>query len=248
MGMNAGWRGLRRLLAPICAALLLLALSVPHTHAQCQGKLDSLEIAATCTARNNAPISKADIDPKKAYSLEELIAIAESNHPRTRIAWEAAKQAAERLGIARSDYYPHLAILALGGDQRVIEPWPKPLGAPSGYFLIELPATEAGVELKYNVYDFGRRGARVEVSKALRLAAAAAFQRTNQDVAFRVVTDYFNLITAQERLEASRQRSECLKEIRNTLEAGLRGLAHSLEQLIEAKPEAPERLNSALAA
>ncbi len=69
-----------------------------------------------------------------------------------------------------------------------------------GYFLIEAPVLESGVELKYNVYDFGRRGARVEASKALRLAAAAAFQRTNQEVAFRVVTAYFNLRWRQERL------------------------------------------------
>ena len=42
------------------------------------------------------------------------------------------------------------------------------------------------------------------------------------------------------------ERSECLTEIRNTLEDNLRGLAHSLEQLLEAKLEVPERLNGAL--
>lgn len=172
---------------------------------QCQGQISSPDIAADCTARSNAPISKAEIDPTKAYSLEELIDIAESNNPRTRIAWESAKQAAERLGIARSDYYPHLAGLALAGDQHIIQPWPKPLGVPNGYFLLDAATVEVGVALQYNVYDFGRRGGRVEASKALRLAAAASFQRTNQDVAFRVVTAYFNLITALERLEASRQ-------------------------------------------
>lgn len=36
----------------------------------------------------------------------------------------------------------------------------------------------------------------MEATKALRLAAVAKFQRTNQDVAFRTVTAYFNLITA----------------------------------------------------
>jgi hypothetical protein len=128
-----------------------------------------------------------------------------------------------------------LAILALGGDQRVIEPWPKPLGAPSGYFLIELPATEAGVELKYNVYDFGRRGARVEASKALRLAAAAAFQRTNQDVAFRVVTDYFNLITAQERLEASRQIVKTAQTTQDAAEAQLANGRSTLPDVLNAK-------------
>ena len=108
------------LLAPICAALLLLA-GASRARAQCQGTLSSTDVAADCTARNNTPALKADIDPKKPYSLEELIDVAESNNPLTRIAWESAKQAAERLGIARSEYYPHLAALALAGDERAID-------------------------------------------------------------------------------------------------------------------------------
>src|SRR5208283_4581017 len=67
-----------------------------------------------------------------------------------------------------------LAALVLSGDQRVVEPWPEPLGAPRGYFLIELPVVEAGVGLQYNVYDFGRRSGRVEATIALRLAAASS--------------------------------------------------------------------------
>src|SRR5208283_4471019 len=116
--------------------LALLSAAAKHASAQCQGSLTSPEDAAHCTAVSSVPMSKAEIDPNKPYRLEELIDIAETNNPRTRIAWEAAKQAANRLGLARSDYFPHLAALALSGDQRVIEPWPKPLGAPSGYFLI----------------------------------------------------------------------------------------------------------------
>jgi len=185
-------------------------------------------------------MSKAEIDPIKAYRLEELIDIAETNNPRTRIAWEAAKQAANRLGIARSDYFPHLAALALSGDQRVIEPWPKPLGAPRGYFLVEAPVVESGVELKYNVYDFGRRSARVEASRALRLAAVAAFQRTNQDVAFRVVTAYFNLITTQERLAASRQIVKTAQTTQEAAEAQLANGRSTLPDVLNARAAAAQ--------
>ncbi len=185
-------------------------------------------------------MSKAEIDPIKAYRLEELIDIAESNNPRTRISWEAAKQAASRLGIARSDYYPHLAALALAGDQRVIEPWPKPLGAPRGYFLIEAPVVESGVALHYNVYDFGRRGGRVEATKALRLAAAASFQRTNQDVAFRVVTAYFNLLTAQERLIASRQIIKTAQTTQEAAEAQLANGRSTLPDVLNARAAAAQ--------
>ena len=228
-----------RLLAPACAALLLLA-GASGARAQCQGKLSSIDVAADCTARNNTPTLKGDIDPKRPYSLEELIDIAESNNPLTRIAWESAKQAAERLGMARSEYYPHLAALALAGDQRAIEPWPKPLGAANGYFLLNASTLESGVELKYNVYDFGRRAGRVEASKAARLAAAATFQRTNQDVAFRVVTSYFNLITAQERLESSRQIVKTAQTTQDAAEAQLANGRATLPDVLNARAAAAQ--------
>ncbi len=213
----------------------LLSAGDKITTAQCQGSLTSLQDAAHCTAQSSVPMGKAEIDPTKPYRLEELIDIAETNNPRTRISWEAAKQAANALGIARSDYFPHLAALALSGDQRVIEPWPEPLGAPRGYFLIELPVVESGVELHYNVYDFGRRGGRLEASKALRLAAAASFQRTNQDVAFRVVTAYYSLITAQERLTASRQIVKTARTTQDAAEAALANGRSTLPDVLNAR-------------
>src|SRR5271165_3992336 len=227
-------------LAWSCVFSLSLSAGAKRASAQCQGPLTALEDAARCTARSNVPMSKAEIDPTKPYRLDELIDIAETNNPRTRIAWETAKQGANGLGIARSDYFPHLAALELSGDQRVVEPWPRPLGAPSGYFLIEAPVVESGVELKYNVYDFGRRGARVEASKALRLAAVAQFQRTNQDVAFRVVTAYFNLITAQERLTASRQIVKTAQTTQEAAEAQLANGRSTLPDVLNAKAAAAQ--------
>jgi outer membrane protein TolC len=221
---------------------LLLLYGAARAGAQCQGKLSSLDAAANCTARNNAPVSKADIDPKKAYSLDELIDLAETNNPLTRIAWESAKQAAERLGMARSEYYPHLAALALAGNERAIVPWPKPLGTPNGYFLLDASTLQSGVNLNYNVYDFGRRAGRVEASKAARLAAAATFQRTNQDVAFRVVTSYFNLITAQERLEASRQIVKTAQTTQEAAEAQLANGRATLPDVLNARAAAAQSL------
>jgi outer membrane protein TolC len=229
-----------RLLSFSCAVLFLLFAGAYGAHAQCQGNLTSVEAAADCTTRTIAPVSKADIDPKKPYSLDELIDIAEGNNPLTRIAWESAKQAAERLGMARSEYYPHLAALALAGNERAITPWPKALGAANGNFLLDASTVETGVELKYNVYDFGRRAGRVEASKAVRLATAAIFQRTNQDVAFRVVTAYFNLITAQERLEASHQIVKTSQTTQDAAEAQLANGRATLPDVLNARAAAAQ--------
>ena len=52
------------------------------------------------------PEGTSAIDPQKIYSLPELIDIAETHNPETRVVWERAKQQAAQLGIARSALYP----------------------------------------------------------------------------------------------------------------------------------------------
>jgi hypothetical protein len=54
---------------------------------------------------------RSPIDPDKSYSLLELIDIAESVNPETRIAWEGARQAAIKVGLVESEYEMGQAIL-----------------------------------------------------------------------------------------------------------------------------------------
>src|ERR1700753_4169927 len=53
--------------------------------------------------------SPADIDPNHVYSLVELIDIAQRRNPATRVAWEQARQAAIKFGIARARPLPALS-------------------------------------------------------------------------------------------------------------------------------------------
>jgi outer membrane protein len=218
----------------IAALLAILATTTPCVSAQCQGKVATLASVANCTARVNLPATELKIDPAHPFRLEELIDLAERNNPETRMAWESARQAAERMGIERSAYYPHLAALALFGDQRLINPFPKIL-SPNGYNMVEIPVAQAGLGLEYDVFDFGRRGARLESSKALRLASAAAFQRSNQDVAFHVVTAYYDLLTEQERLDATRQILKTAETTQQAAEAQLAQGRATLPDVLNAK-------------
>jgi outer membrane protein TolC len=188
----------------IAALAFYLACCVPPGAAQCAGVVADLPLTANCTARITASAVLAAIDPDKPYSLNELIDIAESNNPQARISWEQAKQAAERVGIARSEYFPHLAGIALLGNEKFINPFPRPL-APHGYTMVENPSAYAGLAVEYTMLDFGRRRAHLETGRALQMAAAANFQRANQEVAYRVLVAYYNLATAQEELTAMRQ-------------------------------------------
>ena len=74
------------------------------------------------------------IDQQKRYSLVELIDIAQRVNPETRVAWEAARQAAIGIGLVESEYFPVLTLSALGGYQSEAFPAPKDV-APSGFFV-----------------------------------------------------------------------------------------------------------------
>src|SRR5882724_1464382 len=48
----------------------------------------------------NLTDAKLNFDPEKAYSLPELIDLAESHNPETRVAWERARAQAAAWGVA----------------------------------------------------------------------------------------------------------------------------------------------------
>src|SRR5947208_16365901 len=75
------------------------------------------------------------IDPNKRYGLPELIDLAQRVNPETRVAWEAARRSALAVGLVESEYFPALAISALGGYQSVGVPIPRNL-VSDGFFQI----------------------------------------------------------------------------------------------------------------
>jgi outer membrane protein len=198
-------------------SLLLIALSFfcEPGWTQCAGVVSSPSAASSCAARAIPDEKITKIDPQYPYSLAELIDIGEHNNPETRVAWEKAKQQANLLGVEKSAYYPILAGIAAFGDQRAINPFPEPL-APRGYTMIELPFVQPQVTLQYLLLDFGGRAAHVNAAQAEALAAGATFIQANQDIAYTISSDFYSLVTAQERLQAS---TDILKTAQTTQDA-----------------------------
>src|SRR5271157_5545563 len=56
--------------------------------------------------------AQPEADAQKNYELPELIDLAERANPKTKAAWENAKQAASAVGLAQSEYFPLLALRA----------------------------------------------------------------------------------------------------------------------------------------
>jgi outer membrane protein len=207
--------------------LLLLVSSAGQALGQCAGKVSSPAAVADCAARDTPREGTIILDPAHPYTLAELIDLAEHHNPTTRIIWERAKQKARELGLAKSAYYPELDGLAVFGDQRLINPFPKPL-APRGYVMVEIPIVEPEVTLQYLIFDFGKRGANVDSAKAEKLAAGADLIQVNQALAFRVASAFYQLMTAQERLQAAQ---DTLRTAQTTQDAAENRLSNGLATL-----------------
>jgi outer membrane protein len=82
-----------------------------------------------------------DIDPKKFYTLPELIDLAEKHNPETRASWQRAKIRAAELGIARSAYFPTLTAAVYAASLR------QP-ALYDGYFHRQTIALSANIECR----------------------------------------------------------------------------------------------------
>jgi outer membrane protein len=215
---------------------LLLAFSAARALGQCAGRVSSPAAVADCAARETPREGTAILDQVHAYTLAELIDVAEHHNPSTRTIWERAKQKAGELGLAKSAYYPELEGLAVFGDERLINPFPKPL-APRGYVMVEVPIIRPEVTLQYLIFDFGKREAGVDSAKEERLAAGADFIEVNQALAFRVASAYYQLVTAQEKLQAAQDTLRTAQTTQDAAENRLNNGLATLPDVLNARAE-----------
>jgi len=222
-------------LSAFCLSLLL-ASSAVRAVGQCAGKVSSPAVVADCAARETAREGTAVLDPVHPYTLAELIDVAEHHNPSTRTVWERAKQKARELGIAKSAYYPELEGLAVFGDERLINPFPEPL-APRGYVMVELPVIRPEVTLQYLIFDFGKREGTVDSAKQEKLAAGADVIQVNQALAFRVASAYYQLVTAQERFQATQDTLQTAQTTQDAAENRLDNGLATLPDVLNARAE-----------
>jgi outer membrane protein len=215
---------------------LILAFSAARALGQCAGNVSSPAAVADCAARQTPREGPAILDPAHPYTLAELIDVAEHHNPTTRTIWERAKQKARELGLAKAAYYPDLDGLAVFGDERLINPFPKPL-APRGYVMVEVPIVRPEVTLQYLIFDFGKREASVDSAKQEKLAAGADFIQVNQGLAFRVASAYYQLITAQERLQATQDTLRTAQTTQDAAENRLDNGLATLPDVLNARAE-----------
>ncbi len=163
----------------------------------------------------------SEIETNKAYGLAELINIAEERNPQTHVAWQKAKEAAARLGIARSELFPTLAVVApLVNDSTVL--------FFTTFFRQNLYLFRPAVELNYTVLDFGERRGRIDAQKAALLAANLNFNEAHRQVIYSVVSAYYKVMLAISRTSAAETTLMNAKTVQEAVEERL---AHGLATL-----------------
>ncbi len=147
-----------------------------------------------------------------------MIDVAQRVNPETRVAWERARQAAIAVGLVESEYFPMLTLAAFGGYQSLPLPAPQNL-IPQGFFRIDVAHLVPGLGLKWLLLDFGRRGATMDAAKERLLAANLGFNRSHQDLAFRVQRAFYALTSIRARIAVAQSALDAARAVQGAAES-----------------------------
>jgi outer membrane protein TolC len=167
----------------------------------------------------------SEIDPKKEYELAELIDLAERTNPETKVQWARAKEAASAVGLAKSEYYPILALRAAGNW--VSLPVPLPISPnQAGYLSVEAQEAHAVVALEWVLLDFGRRAATVGAARDRLLAANLGFNARHLEIVFKVQSAFYRLSTVRGSISVAQAALASASKVQESAEERFRnGLA-----------------------
>src|ERR1700741_1773701 len=175
------------------------------------------------------PDVRFSIDPAKTYPLKELIDLAESHNPETRVAWERARALAAAWGVARSELYPTLVAAALSGVAR------SQAYLVDRFYRQTIADFQVALTLNYTIFDFGARSGRISAARAEVLAANFSFNETHRKIIFQVEQAYYQLLNALGQEDAPRANLSNAQAVQQSAEERLRNGLATLPDVLEAR-------------
>jgi outer membrane protein len=169
------------------------------------------------------------IESDRVYSLAELVDLAETHNPETRVAWERARAQAADLGFARSELYPTVAAVALSQTART----EVPLG--SQFYRQTVQTFGGALELNYTVFDFGARAGRIAAARAELLTANFAFNDTHRKIIYQVAQTYYRLLNTSGQENAARSSLINAQTAQQAAEDRLKQGLATLPDVLEAR-------------
>ncbi len=167
------------------------------------------------------------------YDLAELIDLAESINPETRVAWNAARDAALTVGLARSVYLPQLSAVALAGHQNANgRTSDDAIGVSQDN---SYDGTVAALSLQWLLFDFGRRQAVLDVARQSVVTAQLSFNASHQRLIHRVSLAFYAYSAAQLREASSSQSLQDAMSIQQAADARYRRGVGTIVETAQAK-------------
>ncbi len=148
------------------------------------------------------------INAAHEYDLAELIHLAQTHNPATRIAWQEAEQTALAAGMVKSTYLPMITASVVAGRQSFHT---KHDIEVAQLLNIESHSKDTGhgvvpaISLSWLLFDFGRREAAHQAALELHTAQQAKFNTTHQTIVFNVARTYFAYSAARQNTLLSQQ-------------------------------------------
>jgi len=192
-----------------------------------QAVTDSFSVPENRQILDNPLTPKIELN--HAYSLPELINIAQLENPDTRIAWQQARQAALAVGLSETLFLPIISANVIGGYQHTRTPLPVSV---LGHDNIETNshAVIPALVLQWLVFDFGQRRALTNAAEQVSFAANIGFNGIHQKIIYDVTRTYYQYGAAQARYKKT---EEMLRNSKNILAAAeakrQQGIGTSLE-------------------
>ena len=179
------------------------------------------------------------VDPRKEYRLPDLIDLAQQLNPATRAAWQSAKAALALVGVAKSAYYPYLSLAAAAGYTRLFVPFPKiqinqaairSALASGGLAQNALTLTngnplhfdvlyQSELTVKWLLFDFGQREAKVSAAREGLLIANVGFNAAHQRVVFEVSQGYYAYNLARESVKVAESALQTAETVHSAVDA-----------------------------
>lgn len=209
------------LLAPCCLAQSAPTSSQRPWHGPGENTIEAHALSRT--------EPKFTVDPGKTYTLAELVDLAESHNPETRVAWERARSQGAGLGIARSELYPTLAAVALAGVDR------SQVYLADRFYRQTIGDFEVAVNLNYTIFDFGARAGRIAAAGAELLSANFSFNDTHRRVIYQVQQAYYQLLNASGQEDAARASLANAQAVQQAAEERLKNGLATLPDVLEAR-------------
>lgn len=181
-------------------------------------------------------------DPEKVYDLSDLIDLAQRANPETRRAWEQARAAAARLGLAAGAYLPTLALISSAGYSRIED---RTLVGP---VYTTGPSITPKLMLEWTLLDFGRRKAALDSALQQLLQFNWQFNRKHQEVAYAVQQNYYLFDASRAKVEAALAALKTATSVQQEAQARLaHGLATRTDMLLARQERARAQFELQLA-